>query len=159
MEQSEEEINQLTYLIRHEETLGQLYLAFATEFPDFEGFWKGISIEEDNHARWIRALNPKIKEGKIAFDKERFATDAIQTSIDYINSQIKSIQQHHEITILSAASIGLDLEKAMIDNAWFEVFKTDAPELQKVLEALAAATKRHAEKIEKLWKEIKANQQ
>lgn len=155
MNQIEEEIEEITLVMRHEETLGQLYLAFAIKFSDFEDFWKGIALEEQNHARWIRALNAKIKEGKITFDKDRFDKTAISTSIDYIDSQIKSVQEHHEISLINAASIALDLERAMIDNLWFEVFKTDAVELQKVLENLATATKKHAEKIQKLWEQAK----
>ncbi|GAG61348.1 unnamed protein product [marine sediment metagenome] len=106
------------------------------------------------HANWILKLRSKIKEGSVYFKEDRFNKEAIKTSLKYLNNQLSEAQMQ-DISLIKALSIARDIENGLIEKKIFEVFEGDPIELKHVLLNLAAATREHYNRIEKVWKEAK----
>jgi rubrerythrin len=56
-----------------------------------------------------------------------------------------------DISLIKALSIARDIENGLIEKKFFEVFEGDPIELKQVLLNLAAATREHHNRIEKVW--------
>ena len=76
----------------------------------------------------------------------------IQTSTVYVHSQIASALQHN-LKLINALSIAVDIEQTMLENKFFQVFETDSIELKNVLQALEKATQEHLKKVKDFWEE------
>ena len=148
----EKQIEIIELLAEHEKEISRLYQEYARIFPEQKDFWSKIVREEIEHANWIFKLRSKIKEGSLYFEEGRFKTDAIKTSIEYIKNQITKAQ-NNKISIKNALSVARDIESGLIEKKFFEVFEPDCREIKQVLLDLAAATREHYNRIEKVWKE------
>ena len=146
------QIEIIELLAEHEKEISRLYQEYARKFPEQKDFWSKIVREEIEHANWIFKLRSKIKEGSLYFEEGRFKTDAIKTSIEYIKNQITKAQ-NNKISIKNALSVARDIESGLIEKKFFEVFEPDCREIKQVLLDLAAATREHYNRIEKVWKE------
>ncbi|TET10801.1 MAG: hypothetical protein E3J83_00055 [Candidatus Atribacteria bacterium] len=60
-----------------------------------------------------------------------------------------------DISLIKALSIARDIENGLIEKKFFEIFEGDPIELKHVLLNLAAATREHYNRIEKVWKETR----
>ena len=132
----------LELLAQHEEAISRLYGLYEQKFPNFKLFWRDLSEEETEHAKWIRSLLSKIQQGAISFEEGRFSKWAVKTSLANVQSYINKIGSQ-EISIKNALAKALDYERNMIENKFFEVFETDSAELKNVLLALKTATDKH----------------
>ena len=141
-------------LAEHEKAISQLYKEYARKFPEQKDFWLKIAAEEIEHASWIFKLRSQIEKGLLYFKEGRFKTEAIETSLEYLKSQIAKAQ-NNKISAKNALSVARDLESGLIEKKFFEVFEPDCQEIKHVLLDLAAATREHYNRIEKLWKETK----
>ena len=125
-------------LINHELSLNKLYGVYAEKFPEYKDFWEKIAQEETQHAAWIKGLDSKIQENTVLIDKDRFNTQMIQTSTVYVHSQIASALQHN-LKLINALSIAVDIEQTMLENKFFQVFEK--------------ATQEHLKKVKDFWEE------
>jgi len=139
-------------LAEHEKVIGQLYKEYARKFPEQKGFWLKIAAEEIEHASWIFKLRSQAEKDLLYFKEGRFKTEAIETSLEYVKSQITEAQ-YNKISAKNALSVARDLESGLIEKKFFEVFEPDCREIKQVLLNLAAATREHYNRIEKVWKE------
>ncbi len=139
-------------LIEHELALKELYEVYAEKFPENKDFWNKIAAEELGHATWIRRLESDISQGKTLFKEDRFNTQLIQTSTDYVNSQIASALQH-DLELINALSVAVDIEQVMLENKFFEVFEVDSIELKQIMQSLQKATEEHLQRVRKHWEE------
>ncbi len=142
-------IGEVEAMARHEEAIAQLYTAFADKFPDYHNFWLDLSNEEKGHAEWIRKFKSRCEEGECKINEGRFRTKAIDTSIQYINGYALKAKQE-EMSIAYALTISLDIENALLDKSFIEIYETDDEDLKEVLQHLIDDTKRHKAKVEKL---------
>ena len=133
-------------LSKNEETISQLYTAYAEKFPDYRDLWSDLAGQEKEHSRWIDDLCSKIKNGGIYCNAARFNSEAVKSSIKYINEQL-NIAKTTDISLRNALGIALDLENSLIEKKYFEVFEGDSAELKQTLLNLAEATNRHRIKI------------
>jgi hypothetical protein len=140
---TETQLKVIKLLAEHEKAISHLYKEYARKFPEQKDFWSKIAAEEIEHASWIF----KLKEG-------RFKTEAIETSLEYVKSQITEAQ-NNKISAKNALSVARDLESGLIEKKFFEVFEPDCREIKQVLLDLAAATREHYNRIEKVWKEAR----
>ena len=77
-------VNMIHMLAANEEAVGQLYDAYANEFPEHEEFWFGLSMEEADHSNWILELVHRVNEGSATFFKDRITIDDIQSFANYL---------------------------------------------------------------------------
>jgi len=146
------QIEIIELLAEHEKGISRLYQEYARKFPEQKDFWSKIAREEIEHASWIFKLRSKAKEGLLYFKEGRFKIEAIKTSLEYLKSQIAEAQ-NNKISAKNAVSVARDIESGLIEKKFFEVFEPDCREIKEVLLDLAAATREHYNRIEKVWKE------
>ena len=144
----------LTMMAENEELVSDLYRRYSEKFTMHKDFWFGLAVEEINHSTWILDLNKKVLEGNVRFNESRFNTYAIKNFKDYMNEMI-GIANTHEVTLESALGTALNIESALIERKFFEVFEADSEELKEVLNLLAVSTKRHADLVTELWNKTK----
>jgi len=148
----ETQLKVIKLLAEHEKVISQLYKEYARKFPEQKVFWSKISAEEVEHASWIINLHSQAEKGSLYFKEGRFKIEAIETSLEYVKSQITEAQ-NNKISAKNALSVARDLESGLIEKKFFEVFEPDCREIKQVLLNLAAATREHYNRIEKVWKE------
>jgi hypothetical protein len=147
-------VHELDMLKEHEKAISRLYATYAHRFSQDRDFWMGLSQEEDQHARWIELLQTKMEEEPSGLIADRFPTVAISYSIRCINKLIENVNQP-DLTPVNALSTALDIERALLENRYFDVFASDGAEVRRVLELLAEGTKAHIEKVQRAWRSSK----
>lgn len=150
MNLKENQIKVTEMLARNEEIVSKLYKTYAEKFPAHKEFWSRLAEEETEHADWIGKLYSQIKEGSVYFNEKRFKIEAIQKLQKHLNNRLARAQKE-EIPLLNALSIARDIENALLENKFFEIFEGDTVELKHVLTDLAASTKDHLNRVEKAW--------
>jgi len=146
---SNEKDNLIELMATHEETLGQLYQIYSQKFEFYQNFWLDISSEEIDHARWLHALNTKVKLGELIIDEHLFKLPTIKSSLEYLNKKVAQARMEN-MSALNALSISSDLENSMIEQKFFIIFKSDSAELKKIFSELEEATITHIHKIKDL---------
>jgi len=146
------QIEIIELLAEHEKEISRLYKEYARKFPEKKDFWSKIAGEEIGHASWIFKLRSQAEEGSLYFKEGRFKMEAIKTSLEYLKSQIAKAQ-NNKISAKNALSVARDIENGLIEKKFFEVFEPDCREIKQVLLDLAAATREHSNRIERIWKE------
>lgn len=141
-------------LVKNEEATRDLYVVCADKFPVFEKFWKNIAKDEESHAAWIKTLYEKTQGGLVNFSEQRFPTDAIQKTINYLTAEKEKVNQG-ERSSLDALEVAVHIERGMLEGKFFEVFKEDSMELQIILEALRLGTQQHLLEVQKMWEKEK----
>lgn len=138
--------DRLGLLRAHELALGRLYRTYANTFPQHRDLWTRLSQEEQEHADWIDALRLKVEEESSGLVVDRFPAAAIEHSIDYVNRLIDRAHRS-DLTAVNAMANALDLENAMIESRYFEVFASDSVEIKRTLSDLARSTQAHHEQV------------
>ncbi|MFH1675580.1 MAG: ferritin family protein [bacterium] len=147
-------IDEVEALAKHEEVIRDLYVAYARRFPEHVTFWEQLANEEQAHAGWIRNLLRNAEDGELHIVPGRFRSKAIETSMKYLRDEAEKARMQ-EIDISYAAAIAREVESALIDRKFFEIFDTDSTALQDTLTALQNATKEHRKKVDEFFDEIK----
>ncbi len=147
---TETQLKVIKLLAEHEKAISQLYREYARKFPEQKDFWSKIAAEEIEHASWIFKLRSQAEKGSLYFKEGRFKIEAIKTSLEYVKSQITEAQ-NNKISAKNALLVARDLESGLIEKKFFEVFEPDCREIKQVLLDLAAATREHYNRIEKIW--------
>ena len=137
-------------LAESEETIGRLYQAYASRFPEYNELWMGLADQEKNHAAWIRNLGEKVHAGQVFLQADRFKVPAIRTFINHTEKEIETTK-NPALKSINALSVAFYIEDSLIERKYFEVFESDSTELKKLLQDLAEATKTHATKIKTEW--------
>jgi hypothetical protein len=140
----------LELLREHERALGRLYRTYAECFAGQSEFWLRLAAEEDQHAEWLGSLRLRLEDDESGRLLDRFPTGAIEHSLVYVNKLIANAHTSG-ITPLRALSVALDLEQALLESRYFEVFESDSPELKRTLETLAESTHAHLAAVRNAW--------
>ena len=143
-------VSALDLLKQHERAIERLYTAYAARFPQEREFWLGLSQEEEGHARCLESLEQRIGEDPESLIVDRFPTAAIEHSLTYVGKLIDQAG-HPSLTRVKALSAAMDVERALLENKYLEVFSSDSAALRRTLELLDRATRVHFEKIHQLW--------
>lgn len=136
----------LKAMIDHERVISRLYSVYAKRFPDYKDFWSNLSREETEHAACLDFLGQKVKDGSGLIVVERFSLAALDASIKYVESLIEKASDA-DFELINALSLAFHLEEAMIEKDYFEAFEGDSPQVVRVLDLLAAETRKHSLKI------------
>ena len=151
----ENQINIINLLAEHEKAISDLYESYADKFKEHNDFWLFLSREELEHVGWLMNLTEKIKEGAIYFNEERFAVEAIKTSLAEASRQIA--KSKGELSLIEALSTAYYFEVALIEKKYFEVLEGDSVELKHTLIKLSEATKVHQNKIKEFLDKERKN--
>ena len=139
-------------LKEHEQIIAHLYKVYAEKFSEWKDFWTELSSEEIQHACWLDTLQARLEDSSENFVEERFPIEAIEHSVVYVKQLITRALES-DFTLINALSTALQLEKALIENQYFEVFEGDSAKTRQTLALLARSTHTHYEKLHKVWKE------
>lgn len=135
-------------LRKNEEKISKLYKIYAEKFKDWNNFWSALASEEIEHADWLKILYSKVKDNSLYFNEGRFNRQAIITFSDYLEKQLKNARnEDKDISVKYALGIALDIENALIERKYFEVFESDAAEMKRTLLNLKSAEEKHIAKI------------
>lgn len=137
-------------MIRHENEMNELYTAYAKKFPEARAFWEEIAMEEEAHAATVEQIGRSIEGGLAFFEKDRFKTPAIALSLVYINDKIKEAK-NKEITLFHALTVALDIERSLIENAYFQLADEDSESLRHILTSLQLGAEAHLKKVQIAW--------
>ncbi len=143
-------IRALDLLKEHEIAIGRLYAAYARRFPRDREFWLGLSREEQQHAEWVESLRLRIDEDPSSLVVNRFPTGTIELSLAYVSRLIENADAS-SLTRVNALSVALDLERALLEHKYFEVFQSDNPQIERTLQLLRQSTQSHLQKVRHLW--------
>jgi hypothetical protein len=143
------QLDTLELLAKHEETLRDLYNAIGEKFPEHRSFFHRIAADESSHAAWLRELKPMIEAEVFKINERRFALLAIEKALHYARTQVDLV--NNPLSNLSTClATGLDLERGMLEEKYYEVLEDDEPELKNVLLRLAEGTRFHRTAIKEL---------
>lgn len=143
-------IRELDLLKDHEKAIGRLYAAYARRFPADREFWLGLSREEQQHANWVQSLRSRIEDDPASLVVSRFPTKTIELSLAYVNRLIEA-SDASSLTRVNALSVALDLERALLEHRYFEVFSSEDPQIRRTLQLLRQSTQTHLQKVQHLW--------
>jgi len=142
---NKEQIDEFIQLLhKHELSIAALYETFAVILPSSRNIWMTYANEERLHAEWINALHAHMNNEEISFEQTKLTTQSIRTSIDYIHSQIEKVVKS-KMDLKQALIIAIDIEKSLLESAFFRVFKLKGPKAEKIQSRLVEATKAHIE--------------
>jgi rubrerythrin len=139
--------NILQLMAENEEAVARLYRAYAERFPRHRDFWQELANEEIHHLQLLQRL-PARKDPSVEINEDRFDRDVFQVSSEYLEKKLTQAVTG-KISIKDALSTALDIETGMLERGYFEVFEGDSREFKRTLQALAAATEKHTNKIRK----------
>jgi Mn-containing catalase len=154
MNKRKEVIDEIEAMARHEEIIASLYNAFAENIEGHSDFWNDISLEELGHASLVREFRQKVEEGAATINEGRFKVPAIEHSIKFIKGEVEKAR-HGWTMNFHALVTAADIENALLENKFLEVFETDDEELRTLLDYLQTSTRDHKKRIEKLLKTSK----
>ena len=136
----------LDLLIDHELALKSLYQTLAVVFPDFKGFWRDLSGDEQAHADELEKLRsePELDQW-LALDGQ-LKSQAIKSSVEYVQSQTSRVQGGG-VSLLQALAVAYDLESALIEKQFLVPSGLVCGEISAVLTVLNAKTEHHRQVI------------
>ncbi|KKK75464.1 hypothetical protein LCGC14_2873440, partial [marine sediment metagenome] len=117
-----------------------------------------IAKEERGHAYWIEEFSKRIGDGKVYFDKDRFNIAPLRRFYEYVVKQ-ETNAGVGDLDIVNVLAIVLDIEKALIERKFFEIFETDSVEIKHLLDKLGRATEEHIRRVEGKLEEEKQKAQ
>jgi len=144
---SKQQIDELIqFLTKYELSIATLYETFASVLPESKNDWMAFADQERIHAKWINKLYTYLKDGKISSEQTNFTVQSAKTAIGYIETQIDRTVKE-KINLTQSLNIAINIEKSLIESAFFTVFKLSSPEAQKIQLRLEEATKSHIDRL------------
>ena len=142
------EINDLLVFLRgNEMAISRLYYQYAESFPEDAGFWKEMGDQEIAHGEDIDQLRDLAAQGKLFFGKSTLRAQAVQTNIHYVNTLIEECRRGR-MAKKKAYALALDLENALLERKFFDVFDFSlAGNFKSIRTKLVAETESHRERI------------
>lgn len=140
----------------HELLLAAFYELLAEKFPEHKEFWLALAQDEKTHAAIVVKLRNRASLNLVEFNEGSMKTYTIQTSIAYIQENIKKAQAG-ELTLVAALSIAKTMESAMIEKNFFRAFIGNDKELLSFFLKLQEATSEHLKRVQEKLKATQKN--
>lgn len=137
-----EQIDIIGMMAAHETAIARLYETYAAKIPQLREFFGELAEKEVEHARTITDFVARVKAGSVRVNPRRFSTQSILASLDYLEEHQKKAEAG-AINGIIALSTCVDLEDALIEKKFFEIFESDAPEVKQFLQKLSVETTEH----------------
>jgi hypothetical protein len=123
--------------------------------PQANETWLAFAAEERLHANWINRLSTYYQDGRIESEQPKFTSQATKTAIAYIENQTGKTLREKPV-LRQCLNIAIDIEKSLLESAFFKVFKLTVPETRKIKSQLEGATRSHLERLMR-WREEVVN--
>ncbi len=147
-----EQMEGIALLEDNELLIGQLYRQFAARLPRQVRLWAGLAAEEMRHAWMLKTVRPRISASLGARrDSPRFDVDSLATFRDFMKGLLYGTLEK-DLSAEGALKTALYIQWSLQEQEVFRSAEGDPCELRTVLEALAAGTASHAEKLLKALK-------
>ena len=146
---NEERTSILHKLIELEKSIGELYKLYAEILPDHREFWSVLAGEEMEHANWLIMLQGQIKHGNIAVQENRFNQWGVDITLNFVKNKVR-FAENNKIPYTLALSTALDVEKSLLERKYYEFYKSDCPEITKILQDLKHSTDRHLNRVQRV---------
>ncbi|MFC1844794.1 hypothetical protein ACFLZ5_08400 [Thermodesulfobacteriota bacterium] len=144
---NKEQVDELIQLLLiYELSIAELYENFAALFPSAKKNWLAYAKEERLHAKWIETLHTRLKNEKISFEQTKITVQSTRIAIDFIEKQIAKAKKS-ETDLKQAVTIAVDIEKSLLESAFFNIFKLSSPKAINIQSRLVEATKIHIKKL------------
>ncbi len=140
-------------LMENERAMVRLYEQFGETFPEDEKFWNEISREELLHFNWLKQLGDFVDKEKIGIRPTSLRSQAVSTSISYLNSLIEKCRKG-ELTREKAYALAYDIENSLLEKNFFSVFEFASTPYRKIQNEMARETRDHRDKIGEALKKI-----
>ena len=147
----------LEKLERIEETISEIYRAFAEMFPDYRGFWSLMAEEERVHAGWVRKLGTKVNEGSLFVNSHRFPDETLRFFLKSLGETLERIRGKR-ISMTQAVELAMDLETSLIEKRLYEAFEGDPILLKGVFMEMREQIKSHFRRLGSVRKGQKLKQ-
>lgn len=135
----------------NEKRIKKLYELYASSFPNEEGDWRRLALEEGSHAAILHSLGERFQGEKDAYS----ITSSGLRILGYVRRFLeKEIRRARRGKILAPAAItaAIRLELSMLEKRYFDVFKSAVPEIKAGIERLNRETDIHAARLRKMLK-------
>ena len=151
------QVDELIGLLQHYElSIARLYESYASILPDLKNEWLAFAKEERLHAQWIDTLHIHLKNEKISFDQQKFTVQSIRLAIDYVKKQADQVVQNKP-DFIQCLNTAVNIEKSLLESAFFKVFKLEGPKAQNIKNRLEKATQAHLDKLIQWRKDTMGN--
>lgn len=127
--------------------VADLYRRFAAAFPQDRALWEDLSRDEDGHAETVSALRGLV-------ERTGLPATAGRVNLATLGTYLKGLEYHvgrlgkGGINRKSALFIALDLEKTLIERAFYATIKCDDPAYRALQDRIEIETKSHLRKLE-----------
>jgi rubrerythrin len=130
-------------------TVSVLYDVYSEKFKEQKDFWRGLALEEQDHARIIENLPSQAGDGKIFYNEKRFDMQFVEDSLEFVRRKIE-LAKNEDIRLKDALSTALHIEQKLTEKAFFAIFDGDKAALKDVFTRLDTETRNHRNKIKEL---------
>jgi hypothetical protein len=139
---------QILDLLREVELLvAELYRRFAQAFPLDRAIWEDLGRDEESHAGMVAEL-------KAILFKNNFPAGFGKVNLAILGTYRKGLQDHiiriqnGELGRQNALFIARDLEKTLVERAFYESVKSDDPEYRALQSRIQRETGTHLRRLE-----------
>lgn len=134
-------------LMRQQElAISDLYSEYALKFPKNAGFWRSLSEEEAQHARWVEGVSSLIAGGQASFS-DLLPVEAIEGFVGRVREETRHARRGG-LTPMEALTTARDIESSILESTFFEKLKGTDPDLVDLRKRLIEATKVHRKRID-----------
>ena len=144
----------LQSLIEIERAVSKLYRLYSKKFSPYKQFWLDLAEEEIEHANMLIMLKGQIQYSTVSIQKYRFYKPEVEKIFDAIkNAEI--FAQQNNITMNLALGTAFDLENSLLENKYYEFYKSDCKAIKDVLKSMKLGLHNHMSKIVNVWNKIR----
>lgn len=141
-------VGEILSLMREIElAVADLYRRFAASFPQDRAFWEDLVRDEEGHAETVTALRLHLEKSEVPVAAGRVNLATLGTYRKGLEYQIGRLKKG-ELNRKSALFIARDLEKTLVERAFYAAVKSDDPEYRALRERIESETEAHLRKLE-----------
>jgi len=129
-----------------EQTLAEIYRAYARDFPEMAAFWSRLADDELRHGEWVKDLLENLRIGLLEAEGSRTNYEMYEEYVTYLQHEATAAQKGR-LTLLQALHSAELYEKTYLEKNIIHVFTTESAGVQKVLQRLVDETERHYQAV------------
>ena len=139
----------LKLMAEGEEAVGEFYRACADVPGEDRSFWLQAAAEEESHKKNVQKMEEMVSRNPENFSLHRpFNAAATQTFLSFIRQNTTALKQN-QIPGEKLSFVARDIERSLLELAYFEIVKTTDPAYEKILKEILAQTAEHKNRMER----------
>ncbi len=140
-------------LVHREQAVSRLYGLYAERFADYKAFWLELADEGVSHAKWLRRLYERTRDGSGCVDQSKLQAEPIEQSAARVEKFCGEASEG-TVALSDALNIAVELERETLECSYAEVFKSKVPEILQVQYCLTYSAQKHLERARQFVAEI-----